>query len=90
LGVEDKSPQVEVQSLALNPYHPREKVATFTYGGSFKHPPGPRKRWKFLIPDDEHSNNNVPSRKLQISIDSDFEGFTPLNPFRTDEDYKVE
>jgi len=90
LGLEAESSQTEVHSLALNPYDPREKTATFTYGGSFKQLPGSIKRWKFLIPEDEHSKINVPSRKLQISIDGDFEGFTPLNSFETDEDYKVE
>jgi hypothetical protein len=93
LGLEDESSRVEIHSLARSPYEPRDnasKVATFTFTGGFKYLPRLGKRWAFPIPEDEDSNNNVPSRKLQISIDSDFEGFTPLNPFETGEEHKIE
>jgi hypothetical protein len=90
LSAEDKSSQVKVHSLALNPYEPRDKVATFILEGSFKHLPSPINRWKYAIPKDEHSNNYILLRTLEIFIDSNFEGFTPLNLFESSEEHKIE
>jgi len=93
LSLEDESPRVEVHSLALSPNEPKDKafkVATFTLKGSSKYHPSIGKRSTFPIPEEELSNNNAPSRKLIFSIDSHFEGFTPLNLFETVEEHKFE
>jgi hypothetical protein len=92
LNLGDQSSTLQVQSLASNPYdEPNQdafQVATFTFTDVAKILSGSKEQWSFPIPKDENSPENL-AVKNTISIDTNFEGFTPMNALPT-EKHKIE
>jgi hypothetical protein len=43
----------------------------------------------FTIPS-EDADDDSPSRTLKLTVDSHFEGFTPLNAFENGENHRIE
>ncbi|KAL9111951.1 MAG: hypothetical protein Q9187_007849, partial [Circinaria calcarea] len=77
-----------IHSLADDPRGKPTKVAAFTLIGGSEHLSGRGRRWTFPVPKEE-----CPSRNTQsplVSIDDHFEGFTPMNSFKTSEEHKID
>ena len=90
LGLDGKESCVQIHSLATSPYDLRENVATVTFNGSVPALTGERVGWKFPFARDEDCENGSPIEKLEITIDTHFEGFTALNVIKGSEDHKIE
>lgn len=93
LQLDDEGLRLTLLSLAPSPYEPKDKashVATFTFNGISRNLPATRKEWTFTLPSDEEANSDRQSRTVKLTIDSHFEGFTPLNAFENGEDHVIE
>jgi hypothetical protein len=92
LGLVDESSRLKVHSLAFDPYEPRataSKVATVTFRGVPRELTHDKNQWTFTIRD-IHVEDSQKPRNVQITIDSHFEGFTPLNTLHSGEAHKIE
>jgi hypothetical protein len=94
------SSDVTVHSLAPSASPPREKTATITSKqlalALRPQPSQESQRWKLTISASqlpvamERSDDAHDQTDLQVSIDTDFEGFTPLHSFEDVADHKLE
>jgi hypothetical protein len=80
--------ELDVNSLAPDPYESGEngkRVATFTCRGISSNLPAAREQREYPLVEDKHNASSFPFRKLQVSIDTHFRGFTPLSSSTSDE-----